>query len=53
MIEAFRHIFGLCGEPHMNIFQWLAISGSGFILFIKNMKLYKLYAKNTNTPKAD
>jgi hypothetical protein len=50
MIETIKHLFGLCGEPHANIFLLLfGLIPSGY--YIKNIfriKIKKLKNEKTN-----
>lgn len=54
MIEIIKHIFGLCGEPHTNIFHLAStMFVDGNFLFISNIKHYfSKNANNTYTTKA-
>tara|TARA_R100000322_G_C5372092_1_gene173779 strand:- start:568 stop:699 length:132 start_codon:yes stop_codon:yes gene_type:complete len=39
MIEFFKHLFGFCGEPHLNIWHILATPFGGYVIY--KLKKYK------------
>ena len=43
MIEIIKHTFGICGEPHFNIFHLLigSIPGISYIKLLVKSKLHK------------